>query len=89
MPISLGAVPNMITRVAHALVPHDEAIATFARQALVGSMDEPPWYCRHPVQGLWPLTTETVSLSLLHPHRSQEALAALLEDWQGIPVSEG
>ena len=30
-----------------------------------------------------------VSLYLIHPHRSQEAFAALIEEWQGILVSDG
>ena len=38
---------------------------------------------------LWTLRTKTVSLDLLHPNRSKEAFAALLEDWQGILVSDG
>ena len=84
MPRSLGAVPNMITRVSPAIVPHDDAIATFARQALVGYIDETPWYCRNTLQGLWTLTTATVSLSLMHPHRATEAFAALVEDWHGL-----
>ena len=35
------------------------------------------------------MTTETVSLSLIHPHRSKEAFLTLIEDWQGILVSDG
>jgi transposase len=84
IPISLGAVQKMLTRVAQALVPHDEAIATVARQARVGYIDETPWYCRNAVQWLWTLTTETVALSLMHPHRSHEAFVALIEAWQGL-----
>jgi transposase len=38
---------------------------------------------------LWTLRTDTVSLSLIPPHRSQEAFAALIEDWHGIVVSDG
>ncbi len=26
---------------------------------------------------------------VIHPHRSKEAFAALIEDWQGIVVSDG
>jgi transposase len=89
IPISLGAVQKMLTRVAQALVPHDEAIATVARQARVGYIDETPWYCRNAVQWLWTLTTETVALSLMHPHRSHEAFVALIEAWQGLWVSDG
>ena len=38
---------------------------------------------------LWTLRTDTVSLYHIHPHRSKEAFEALIEDWQGILVSDG
>jgi transposase len=89
IPISLGAVQKVIDRASQALVPHYEAIATLARQATVGYIDETPWYCQNALQWLWTLTTDTVSLYLIHPHRSKEAFVALIEDWQGILVSDG
>jgi len=79
----------VINRASQAIVPHYEAIATLARQAPVGSSDATPWYCHNTLPWLWTLTTATVSLSLIHPHRSTEAFAALIEDWQGILVSDG
>jgi transposase len=82
-------VQKIIDRVSHALLPHDEAIATLARQATVGSSDETPWYCHNALHWLWTLRTNTVSLSLRHPNRSHEAFAAVIEDWQGIVVSDG
>lgn len=89
IPMSLGAVHKIIDRVSHAIVPHYDAIATVARQALVGYIDETPWYCRNTLPWLWTLTTDTVALSLMHPHRSKEAFAALIEDWHGLLVSDG
>jgi transposase len=89
LPMSLGAVQKIIDRVSHAIVPHYEAMATLARHAPVGSIDETPWYCRNTLHWLWTLSTDTVSLSLMHPHRSPEAFAALIEEWQGILVSDG
>jgi transposase len=89
IPMSLGAVHKIIDRVAQAIVPHYDAIATLARQALVGYIDETPWYCHNTLQWLWTLTTETVSLYLIHPRRSKEGFAALIEDWQGLLVSDG
>jgi transposase len=38
---------------------------------------------------LWTLSTDTVSLYLIDPHRSKEAFFALIEEWQGISVSDG
>ena len=89
LPISLGALQKIIERASHAIVPHYEAIATLARQAPVGYIDETPWYCQNALQWLWTLTTDTVSLYLIHPHRSKDAFLALIEDWQGILVSDG
>ena len=43
IPISLVAVQKVINRVSQAIVPHYEAIATLARQAPVGYIDETPW----------------------------------------------
>ena len=89
LPMSLGAVQKSIARVSHALGPHYEAMATLARHAPVGSIAETPWDCHHALHWLWTLRTAPVSLSLMHPHRSPEAFAALIEDGQGIVVSDG
>jgi transposase len=88
IPISLGAVQKVIDRASHAILPHYEAIAALARQATVGYIDETPWYCQNALQWLWTLTTDTVALYLIHPHRSKEAFFDLIEQWQGILVSD-
>ena len=87
--MSLGTVQKVIDRVAHAILPHYEAIATLARQAPVGYIDETPWYCQNTLNWLWTLSTDTVSLYLIHPHRSKEAFFDLIEQWQGLLVSDG
>ena len=89
IPMSLGAVQKIIDRVSYAILPHYEAIATLARHATVGYIDETPWYCHNALHWLWTLSTNTVSLSLMHPNRSKEAFAALMEEWQGIVVRDG
>ena len=89
VPISLGAVQKVIDRASQAIVPHYEAIAEFARNATVGYIDETSWYCQNVLQWLWAMTTDTVSLFLIHPHRSKEAFFALIDDWAGILVSDG
>ena len=89
LPMSLGAIQKVIDRVSQALVPHYETIAVLAHHAPVGYIDETPWYYQHTLPWLWTMTTETVSLYLIHPHRSKEAFRALIEDWQGILVSDG
>ncbi len=89
VPISLGAIQRLIDRTSLAIAPHDEAIATLARQARVGYVDETPWYCRQALQWLWSMVTDTVTLYRIHAKRSQEAFGSLIKDWRGILVSDG
>lgn len=89
IPISLGAIQKGIDRVSGAIMPHDEAIAALARNAPVGYIDETPWFCHHTLQWLWTMTTDSVSLFLMHANRSTEAFFDLINHWQGILVSDG
>ena len=38
---------------------------------------------------LWTMTTDTVPLFLIHPHRSKAAFCELIDDWSGLLVSDG
>jgi transposase len=89
VPISVGAIQKVIDRVAGAILPHYEAMAELARNAPVGYIDETPWFCHNTLQWLWTMTTETVSLFLIHANRSKEAFFDLIDDWQGLLVSDG
>jgi transposase len=89
VPISLGAIQKVLDRVAQAIEPHYRAIATQVRHAPVNYIDETPWFCRHTLQWLWVMTSEVGALYMIHPHRSKEAFAALIDDWAGILVSDG
>jgi transposase len=89
LPISLGAVQKVLDRASPARVPPDAAMAALARQAPVGSIDETPWSCQHTLQGLGTMTTDPGAWSLMPPHRSTDAFCALIEDGQGVLVSEG
>ena len=89
MPISLGAIQKVIDRTSQALLPHYESIAALARQAPVGYIDETPWYCQNALNWLWTMTTETVSLFLIHANRSKAAFFELIDEWSGLLVSDG
>jgi hypothetical protein len=54
-----------------------------------GYSDAPPGFCPHPLQWLWTMTTATVALGLMPPHRSKEAFFHRLDAWQGLLVSDG
>jgi transposase len=89
IPISLGALQKVLDRVAQAIEPHYSAIATQVRHARVNYIDETPWFLTNALQWLWVMVSDTAALYLIHPHRSKEAFASLIDDWAGILVSDG
>jgi len=89
VPISLGAIQKVLDRVAEALAPHYFAIATQTRHAPVNYIDETPWFLANELQWLWVMVSDTAAFYMIHPHRSKEAFAALIDDWAGILVSAG
>ncbi len=89
VPLSLGAIQKVLDRVAQAIEPHYTTIATQARQAPVNYIDETPWFLTHTLHWLWVMASDTVAFYMIHPHRSKEAFAALIDDWAGILVSDG
>src|SRR5262244_476919 len=89
VPISLGAIQKVLDRVTQAIDPYYVAIATQARQASVNYIDETSWFCMHTLHWLWVMASERVAFYMIHPRRSKEAFAALIEDWAGILVSDG
>jgi transposase len=89
VPISLGAIQKVLDRVSQAIAPYYAVIAQQARQAQVNYIDETPWYCRNALEWLWVMASERVAFYMIHPRRSKEAFAALIDDWEGLLVSDG
>jgi len=89
VPISLGAIQKVLNRVTQAIDPYYTVIAEQARQAPVNYIDETAWYCLNTLEWLWVMASERVAFSMIHPRRSKEAFAALIDDWTGILVSDG
>ena len=59
-----------------------------ARHAPVNYIDETPWFCTSTLW-LWVMASDAAAFYMIHPHRSKEAFAALIDDWAGILVSDG
>jgi transposase len=89
VPISLGAIQKVLDRVTQAIDPYYAVIARHARQAPVNYIDETPWYCLNALEWLWVMASEQVAFYMIHPRRSKEAFAALIDDWAGVLVSDG
>jgi transposase len=89
IPIGLGAIQKVLDRVTLAIQPHYAAMARIARHAPVGYIDETPWFCQGTLQWLWVMTSPQVAFYRIDPSRSKAAFAALIDDWDGILVSDG
>ena len=89
VPISLGAIQKVLDRVTQAIDPYYAVIARQARQAPVNYIDETPWYCLNTLEWLWVMASERVAFYMIHPRRSKEAFAALIDAWEGLLVSDG
>jgi transposase len=89
VPISRGAIQRAVDRVAEAITPHYEAMATQAGRARVNDMDETAWDQQGVLAWLWVMVKTTVALFKVHASRSQVAFEALIEHWTGIRISDG
>ncbi len=90
VPISLGAIQKVLDRVTQAidaaLQRHCHAGTACPRSTI--SMKR-PGFSRNTLQWLWVMASDTVAFYMIHPRRSKEAFAALIDDWAGILVSDG
>jgi transposase len=89
VPISLGASQTVRDRGAQAIEPPYTARATPARRACVNYIDETPWWLTNTLPWRWVMGSDTVAFYMIHPRRSQEACAALIDAWAGLLVSDG
>jgi transposase len=80
VPISLGAIQKVLDRVTQAIAPY---YTVMARHASLNYIDETPWYCLNTLEWLWVMVSERVAFYIIHPRRSKEAFAALIEEWAG------
>jgi transposase len=87
--ISLGAIQKVIDRVSSAIEPIYEAIGTIVRGSEVNGVDETSWWEQGILKWLWVMVNHRAALFLLHARRSREAFEALIEQWQGILITDG
>jgi transposase len=70
VPLSLGAIQQMLDRVTYAMEPPYQAIACQARQAPVNYIDATPWCLPNTLHWVWGMASKTAACSMLHPRRS-------------------
>ena len=89
VPLSLGSIAHLREQMTAALEPaHVEALAA-VRAAAVKNVDETSWKLAGDLCWLWVAATDRVAAFLIHAHRGQDALAALLgEQLRGLVCSD-
>jgi len=87
-PVSTGSIQKVIDRASEAFKPAYERIGRIARIQAVNHIDETSWRQGGKLKWLWTMVSEKVSYYLIHNHRSKQAFLELVEDWNGILVSD-
>jgi len=89
IPISQGAIQNILDRISLAVAPHYKTIGEAVRTAPVNHVDETTWKRGKTLEWLWLMCNSAAALFMLHSNRSKTAFHSLIKDWQGILVSDG
>ena len=87
--VSQGAIQKILDRVSRAITPHYQTVGASVRSSPVNHVDETAWYCKGTLQWLWVMGNSLAAYFMIHRHRSKKAFQALIQDWQGILVSDG
>jgi transposase len=88
VPISVGGIQKVLDRASEAISPIYECIGRIARTWPVNGIDETSWLENGKLKWLWTMANKKVSFFLVHPNRSQKAFEALIDDWNGILISD-
>lgn len=86
--ISSGAIQKVIDRASEALRPVYDKIGDIARNSEVNYIDETSWLQNGSLNWLWVMVNNTVAYFMIHKNRSKVAFLELIQDWEGILVSD-
>jgi len=86
--IATGTIQKIIDRSSMAALPVYESIGKHARCSRCNYIDETSWFRENALQWLWAMVNERVAFYRIDAHRSKEAFHQLIQDWEGILVSD-
>lgn len=86
--ISSGAIQKVIDRASRALKPAYDKIGDIARNNEINYIDETSWFQHGALNWLWVMVNNTVAYFMIHKNRSKQAFLELIQDWEGILVSD-
>jgi transposase len=88
IPIATGTIQKIVDRNSEAILPVYDYIGGIARTHWCNYIDETSWFKDHDLHWLWTMVNERVAFYRIDPHRSREAFEQLIQDWEGILVSD-
>ena len=86
--ISTGAIQKVIDRASFALAPVHDRIGNAARTSGINYIDETSWFQQGTLNWLWVMANRSVAYFMIHRNRSKKAFQELIQDWEGILVSD-
>jgi transposase len=89
LPIATGTIQKLVDRTSQALFPVYDHIGRIARGHWCNYIDETSWFKENSLHWLWAMVNERVAFYRIDPHRSKAAFEQLIQDWEGILVSDG
>lgn len=87
--IATGTIQKIIDRTSEAIYPVYAHIGRIARRFWCNYIDETSWFKENDLHWLWAMVNERVAFYRIDPHRSKEAFEQLIQDWEGILISDG
>ena len=88
LPIATGTIQKIVDRASEAIRPTYDTIARVARTSRCNYIDETSWFKENALQWLWAMVNERVAFYRIDAHRSKEAFRQLIQDWEGILISD-
>jgi len=89
VPIATGTIQKIVDRTSEALFPVYAQIGQIARSFWCNYIDETSWFRENDLHWLWAMVNERVAFYRIDPHRSKAAFEMLVQEWEGILVSDG
>ncbi len=89
VPIATRTIQNIIDRNSVALLPVYDSIGRIVRGEWFNYNDETSWFKENDLHWLWAMVNERAAFYRIDPHRSKEAFNQMIQDWNGILVSDG
>lgn len=86
--IATGTIQKIVDRASEAIRSTYDTIARVARTSYCNYIDETSWFKGNALHWLWAMVNERVAFYRIDAHRSKAAFHQLIEDWEGILISD-